>query len=171
MKINWGLIGLGKISNIFAESFQNTKNSNLLIAGDGELKEYIKSLNNNYQISYLEHTDNENILDLIKKSLAVITPTRMFEGQPRLLCEASSLGVPSIYPSFGGMDEFFPKDYSLSFAQFDYEDLEKKIMMLENKDLLQHESKRVKKHLQGLLSNDKALINKIYDEFKREYEQ
>ena len=43
--------------------------------------------------------------------------------------------------------------------------------MLENKDLLQHESKRVKKHLQGLLSNDKPLINKIYDEFKREYEQ
>ncbi len=30
MKINWGLIGLGKISNIFAEAFQNTKNSNLL---------------------------------------------------------------------------------------------------------------------------------------------
>jgi len=165
--------GLIQLINVWIKLFKknNLGNLNLLIAGDGELKEYIKSLNNNYQISYLEHTDNENILDLIKKSLAVITPTRMFEGQPRLLCEASSLGVPSIYPSFGGMDEFFPKDYSLSFAQFDYEDLEKKIMMLENKDLLQHESKRVKKHLQGLLSNDKALINKIYDEFKREYEQ
>ena len=30
MKINWGLIGLGNISNIFGEAFQNTKNSNLL---------------------------------------------------------------------------------------------------------------------------------------------
>ena len=29
-KINWGLIGLGNISNIFGEAFQNTKNSNLL---------------------------------------------------------------------------------------------------------------------------------------------
>jgi len=30
MKINWGLIGLGKISNIFAEAFQDANNSNLL---------------------------------------------------------------------------------------------------------------------------------------------
>lgn len=30
MKINWGLIGLGNISNIIAEAFQSTKNSNLL---------------------------------------------------------------------------------------------------------------------------------------------
>ena len=30
MKINWGLIGLGNISNIFGDAFQNTKNSNLL---------------------------------------------------------------------------------------------------------------------------------------------
>ena len=29
-KINWGLIGLGNISNIFGQAFQNTKNSNLL---------------------------------------------------------------------------------------------------------------------------------------------
>ena len=35
----------------------------------------------------------------------------MFEGQPRILCEASSLKVPSIFPSFGGMDEFFPANY------------------------------------------------------------
>lgn len=41
MKINWGLIGLGKISNIFAESFQNTKNSNLLaIASKNDEKLY-----------------------------------------------------------------------------------------------------------------------------------
>ncbi len=46
----------------------------------------------------------------IKNARAVITATKMFEGQPRLLCEASSLGIPSIYPSFGGMDDFFPDD-------------------------------------------------------------
>ena len=34
MKINWGLIGLGKISNIFAEAFQDANNSNLLAIAD-----------------------------------------------------------------------------------------------------------------------------------------
>ena len=29
------------------------------------------------------------------------------------------LGIPSIYPSFGGMDEYFPIDYEFKFTQFD----------------------------------------------------
>ena len=47
----------------------------------------------------------------------------MFEGQPRLISEASAYGIPSIYPSFGGLDEYFPEDYKLSFKQFDYENV------------------------------------------------
>ena len=50
MKINWGLIGLGNISKIFAEAFQNTKNSNLLaIASKNEQK--LHSFKNEYLIS------------------------------------------------------------------------------------------------------------------------
>ena len=50
MKINWGLIGLGNISKIFAEAFQNTKNSNLLaIASKNEQK--LESFKNKYSIS------------------------------------------------------------------------------------------------------------------------
>jgi len=42
MKINWGLIGLGNISKIFAEAFQSTKNANLLaIASKNEKKTQI----------------------------------------------------------------------------------------------------------------------------------
>ena len=130
------------------------------------MKKYIKSLKNKYQINYIEHTDNENVLNFMKNSLAIITATRMFEGQPRLLCEASSLGVPSIYPSFGGIDEFFPKEYTFSFKQFDYEDLEKKIMLLGNKELLLNESDRVITHLKNLLTNDENLINQINDYIK-----
>ena len=50
MKINWGLIGLGNISKIFAEAFRNTKNSNLLaIASKNEQK--LNSFKNEYSIS------------------------------------------------------------------------------------------------------------------------
>ena len=63
----------------------------------------------------------------------------MFEGQPRLISEASAYGIPSIYPSFGGL-EYFPDDYKLSFKQFDYPDLIK-ILLLQHKKLLNEESK------------------------------
>ena len=80
-------------------------------------------------------------------NLANITATKLLEGQPRVLLEASSYGVPSIYPNFGGMNEFFPSDYKLSFNQFNYDDLEKKILMLHNTKLLSDESKEITKHL------------------------
>ena len=83
----------------------------------------------------------------IKTSRAVITATKLLEGQPRVLLEASSYGVPSIYPNFGGMNEFFPKEYKLSFNQFNYDDLEKKILMLHDSKLLSDESKEITKHL------------------------
>ena len=50
---------------------------------------------------------NEEVLQYISKSTAVVTATKLYEGHPRLLSEASALGTLSIYPSFGGMDEFF----------------------------------------------------------------
>ena len=67
----------------------------------------------------------------------------MFEGQPRLITEASSYGIPSIYPSFGGLDEYFPIDYNLSFQQFNYSDLIEKINCLKNKKFLLEESKKI----------------------------
>ena len=45
------------------------------------------------------------------------------------------------------MSDFFPPNYMLSFIQFDYEDLEKKILMLHDSKLLSEESKAIKKHL------------------------
>ena len=42
--------------------------------------------------------DNLETLNFISTSVAVITATKLYEGQPTLLCEASLLGVPSIFP-------------------------------------------------------------------------
>ena len=64
-------------------------------------------------------------MQIISKSIAVVTATKLYEGQPTLLCEASGLGVPSIFPDTGGIFEFFPKNYPLSFKKFDHLDLVK----------------------------------------------
>ena len=85
----------------------------------------------------------------------------MYEGQPRLLCEASSFGVPSIFPSFGGMIEFFPEDYKFSFKQFDYGDLLKKIRLLEDIEILNQEGMRVQEYLFNKL--DKNILLEKFD--------
>ena len=66
-------------------------------------------------VEFLDQMSNSEVLNLIKKSIATVTSTSLFEGQPTLLCEASSLGVPSIFPDSGGIKEFFPDDYELVF--------------------------------------------------------
>ena len=84
----------------------------------------------------------------------MITATKMFEGQPRLITEASAHGVPSIYPSFGGLDEYFPDDYKL-FKQFDYPDLVKKIYFCNIKNCLIEESKKIYNHTIEIMSLNK----------------
>ena len=53
-----------------------------------------------------------------------------------MLCEAATLSIPSIFPKSGGIEEFFPTGYPLSFNQFDYEELCKKLLMIEKSEFL-----------------------------------
>ena len=113
--------------------FQNTK---LKIIGDGPS---FKNLQTKYLSKNIEFSGlltNSETIDIIAKSKCVVTATKLYEGQPTLLCEASLMKKPSIFPSYGGMGEFFPKDYQLKFKQGDYKDLTKKILLTQNSDLL-----------------------------------
>ena len=135
------------------------ENLQLKIIGSGPLERELKSKYKNSDILFTGYLDNEDVKKEIKNARAVITATKMFEGQPRLLCEASSLGVPSIYPSFGGMDEFFPDKYSFSFEQFNYADLITKIENLNNKEILINESYRVYSFISKKLNETKLISN------------
>lgn len=129
------------------ESWKESKiNLRLLVIGSGQLENEITNKYSSKNIEFLGFLENNKTKDIIRHARAVITATKIFEGQPRLITEASAYGVPSIYPSFGGLDEYFPDDYKLSFKQFDYPDLVKKILFLEDKKLLIEESKKIYKH-------------------------
>ena len=130
----------------------NLVDVNLKIIGSGPREDYLKNKYNNQKIEFLGQIDNKTTLNYILSSRSIVTATKMYEGQPRLLTEASYLGVPSIFPKFGGMGEFFPKNYELVFNQYDYEDLKKKINLLDNAEYLVDVSKDVKKHIQDVLN-------------------
>ena len=128
-------------------------NFELHLVGDGPIRKDLKKRFSNNKIKFLGHMDNDKVINYIGNAKAVATATKLYEGQPRLLCEASSVGTISIYPSFGGMDEFFPKNYLFAFKQFDYSDLIKKLKQLENNKFVNSAETSVNEH-----------INKIFNE-------
>ena len=63
----------------------------LKIVGEGPNLNFLKAKYRNDRIEFCEKvTEMKEFLRLIEKSTAVVTATKLFEGQPTLLYEASS---------------------------------------------------------------------------------
>jgi glycosyltransferase involved in cell wall biosynthesis len=152
--------GIEELINSFLKA--NLRDITLKIAGEGPLLEKLKEKYQHSNINFLGEISNEESLSIMKLSLAVVTATKLYEGQPTLLCEASSLGIPSIFPKTGGVEEFFPDNCKLSFNQFDYEDLTIKLQHLQNKELLTQEGQKNKIYLNKYL-NKNNLIEKFLE--------
>ena len=131
----------------------------LYLFGTGTIYKELVEKYKNKNIKFFGFMSNEEVIDYISKSRAVVTATKMYEGQPRLLTEASILNVPSIYPSHGGMDEYFPKNYRFSFNQFNYQDLSQKIVLLSDTNLTKNESKRSHEHIKKMLDYELLQYN------------
>ncbi len=108
----------------------------------------------NTNIELLGELSLEDTITQINKARALIMPTKLFEGQPRVLCEASIMGVPSIFPNSGSIVEFFPDNYILKYKQFDYRDLLFKLSFLHDEERLLKISKIVSNFSSEQLSND-----------------
>lgn len=104
------------------------------IVGDGPIINKLKKKYIDKRVQFLGELENKIVLELISSARAVVTCTKLFEGQPTLLCEASSMGVPSIFPDSGGIKEFFPNNYDLIFQQYDYQNLTNNLNKLNNRD-------------------------------------
>jgi len=111
----------------------NLEKYKLKIIGEGPLK---KDLNNEKNIEIIDSVSNNEIIKIINNSVAVVNPTRLYEGQPTLLCEASMQKKVSIFPNNGGINEFFPQNYPFIFEDHNTGSLSSKIKMVIDKPLL-----------------------------------
>lgn len=150
--------GLYDLIEAFNKS--NLNNVKLKIYGEGPLDLNYELTSLNKDIELLGVASNEEIIELIVNSLAVVTATKLYEGQPTLLCEAVAQNTVCIFPRTGGIEEFFPNENLFSFEQFNYDDLVKKLELLKNKKLVNQQVIINKKFLIEKL-NEETLINNI----------
>ena len=149
--------GLTELIDSFIRA--NLKNFDLIIAGDGPSLNNLRKKYYLQNITFLGQKNNKEIINLIKNSRAVVTATKIFEGQPTLLTEASINNTLSIFPITGGVPEFFPVDYKFKYEQNNYESLIK--MMIDaaeskNTDEIKNECKT---HILSVLQEEKYFNN------------
>lgn len=149
-------------------AFKKRDNSNLVlkIIGNGPLLSQVKDKYEDESIYFLGEISNPEVIKHISKSQAVVSATKLFEGQPTLLCEASYLKVNSIFPKTGGIQEFLPVDYEYLFEQFDYDDLLNKINLLSNKNISRKSSENVYNYIKEYLSSElqQKRYREVFDE-------
>ena len=150
--------GIDELIRAFLDA--NLSNLTLKIIGNGPSINDLKKKYIGKPVDFINEISNADVLDIISKSKGVVTATKLYEGQPTLLCEASTLGVPSFFPESGGIAEFFPKDYDLSYKQFDYVDLQNKLKTLNNLETLTNQGKKNKEFICSYL-DEQILVEKF----------
>tara|TARA_Y100000389_G_scaffold110853_1_gene107945 strand:+ start:3032 stop:4177 length:1146 start_codon:yes stop_codon:yes gene_type:complete len=163
------LIYAGRISNEkgvreLIEAFLNSKFSmhRLKILGTGPALVELKKRFPQENIMFLGQLPNTETVNLISNSLGVLSATKLYEGQPTLLCEALLNEIPCIFPNSGGITEFLPTTYPLIFKQYDYDDLVAKINFLYDKNETDDYLLEGKQYIQKKL--DKSYIVNKYTE-------
>ena len=146
------------------QSFLNAKldNFTLQLIGDGPELKYLKKQYENYNIKFLGQKNHKEVIKIIKSSSLVVTATKLFEGQPTLLCEASINKIPALFPDSGGIREFFPEKNPMIFKQFDYVDLEKKLQSVIYGNQLTDIGKENYEFIRQFLDK-----NKIFNQFEK----
>ena len=150
--------GVEELIRSFLDS--DLKGFKLKIIGTGPSLKEIKKQYDIESISYLDELTNQNTLDLIKNSAAVVTATKLYEVQPNLLCEASSCSIPSIFPDNGGISEYFPSGNTLNYESNNYYDLTKKLNQVLNKKLMKEVGITNYNFLKEML-NEETLVKKF----------
>ena len=128
----------------------------LKIIGTGPDLIRLKTKYLNKNVDFTGFVQNKDVLIEIQSSTAIVSATKLYEGQPTLLCEASLNSIPVIFPKSGGIKEFLPINYEFLFEQHNYNDLQKVMLNIINSDLKKI-GKENKEFINNLLNKENLL--------------
>lgn len=128
--------------HILLNAWKNIKDSNLIICGTGPEEEWCKNfikINGLNNVKMLGFVPNNETIEIIAQSKALILPTQWYEGFPMTIVESFSVGTPVLCSNIGnvsslikdninGMHFIYNSDTSLvnaikSFGEFSSEDI------------------------------------------------
>jgi glycosyltransferase involved in cell wall biosynthesis len=78
--------------------------SPLLVVGDGPMAEQLRRLAPP-SVTFSGEVPNEEVPGILRQARALLVPSRWYEGAPRGIAEACSVGVPSLVSRIGGLPE------------------------------------------------------------------
>jgi len=111
------------------------KDYSLKIVGTGPDLKRLKTKYVSDNVIFSGFMENKDVINEIQNSTAIVSATKLYEGQPTLLCEASLNSVPVIFPRSGGIKEFLPKNYEFLFEQYNYNDLQQAMLKIINTNI------------------------------------
>jgi glycosyltransferase involved in cell wall biosynthesis len=158
--------GIFELIDAFKNLNERVDNIELIIAGEGEafeqLKTVVKNINN---IRVTGHVEGKRKIALFKESDIYILPSYT-EGLPISILEAMLFGLPIITTKVGGLKKFFKPEKMGCFIEVKNTiEIENKIeLILSNKDKLEQMSRFNYNYAQKYLTNDvvaKVLANHI----------
>ncbi|MAT48855.1 MAG: hypothetical protein CMA27_03385 [Euryarchaeota archaeon] len=135
-----GIIAIGRLEKqknfeYLIKSFQNT-NKEITLIGDGSLRNKLVRLSEklNCKVNFLGKINNNEVLNLISKHKYYVL-TSLYEGNPKSLLEAMSLGCVVIAPKDENITEIIKDGVNGFIYQPDLDNINNLIDELERKDL------------------------------------
>jgi glycosyltransferase involved in cell wall biosynthesis len=110
----------------------------LKIIGDGNLSERVENFCKNHpSVEWLGRRSHGFVMEILSQTKVLIVPSICYEGMPRAIIEAFSLGKPVIASRIGGIENMIYEDVGYLFNPGDKNSLVKEIRrFLGEKDLL-----------------------------------
>ena len=111
--------------DLLLESWKEIKDSNLIVCGTGPeenwCRNYIEN-NNLTNVKMMGYVSNDQVMEIIAESKALILPTQWYEGFPMTIVESWASGTPVIGSNIGNVDSLI--EDGVTGLKFQYNSVE-----------------------------------------------
>jgi len=142
----------------------------LTFIGGGEKEEAMNDFikKNNLKVDILSSLPRKRVMNILRNSHIFVLTTN-WEGLPRSILEAMSLGLPVIASDVGGVGEIVKDNCGILIGRGDKEGVKNALeKLVNNRDLLKKMSKNSRKRIEKEFSLEKMFsqTEKIYEEIR-----
>jgi len=141
---------------------------NLIVIGDGPLKDQVSSYGKFPNIRILNYCSRPEVLHYMSNAFCSIIPSRWFETGPLVMLESLCMGTPVIVPNIGSFKEIITSDdFGYRYNHKDFLSLKNKIeLMWRNRKIWSQRKKEIKKYFYEKYS-EKSHYDNLMDAYHK----